>query len=843
MKIFYKLCVIILIYSIPANTFAQSDTTVSFEVSGVCAMCQKRIEKAAKINGVINANWDIPTKILTVKFNPNTTTLKRIQHKIAVSGHDTPLEKASNETYSNLPDCCLYREIEHDHENENDIHNINGVILSEDLKGNLTPLEGASIMWLYSRKATTSDANGFFSLVPQDPDDKLIISYSGYTPDTLEIKNMNEVQVILGSNNVLQAVQVTAANKNTYINRFNAIRIQNVSSGELLKAACCNLSESFETNPSVDVAVNDAATGSKQIQLLGLSGNYTQLTVENLPGPRGLATSLGLNSIAGPWVEGIQIIKGAGSVVNGFESIAGQINVELVKPNTADKLYANVYTNNAGKTDLNLNLSQKINNRWSTGLLLHDAFLNKKSDYNKDGFRDQPTGNLFSAVNRWMYHNSSGFSTQFGVKVLLDDKQGGMMNFKSSDKHSTSVYGLGINTERYEGFAKMGYVFAGKKYKSIGLTLSGYNHDQKSFFGINNYNANQKNAFANLIYQSIIGNANHKFRAGLSLNADKFEEEFLNSIYKRNETVAGSFFEYTWTASDKFSAVAGIRADHNNIYGWFATPRLHLKYQPFTKTTIRLSSGRGQRTSNIFAENMGALVSSRTISVIGAVPGKAYGLNPEVAWNNGISLDQQFKLFGRTSTLSVDFYRNDFINQIVADVEDPGQLRFYNLDGKSYSNSFQSELNFYPVRNFDVRLAYRWFDVKSTYNGELKQKPFTAAHRAFANLAYSTNGWNFDYTINYVGEKRIPSTSANPVKYRMAEKSPGYFTMNAQVSKTLSKKYGFDIYAGVENLTNFMQEYSIIAADDPFSNYFDASMIWGPVSERMIYAGLRFKLK
>lgn len=840
MKLFYKLCVVIIMHSISASAFAQTDSTTSFEVSGVCAMCKQRIEKAIKIKGVSKASWDIPSHILTLIYNPNVINLEKIQSKIADVGHDTPLKKADPDVYASLPDCCLYHDII---EEAHDIHNINGVILSEDRKGNFTPLEGASIIWLYSKKGTTSDSKGVFNIAPEDPDDKLVISYSGFSPDTLEIKNMNDVQVILGTNNVLQAVQVTASNKNTYINRFSAIRIQNVSSGELLKAACCNLSESFETNPSVDVAVNDAATGSRQIQLLGLSGNYTQLTVDNLPGPRGLATPLGLNSIAGPWVEGIQIIKGAGSVANGYESIAGQINVELVKPDAGDRIFANVYTNSVGKTDLNLNLAQKINNRWSTGLLLHDAFLNKKSDYNKDGFRDQPTGNLFSAVNRWMYHNSTGFSTQFGVKVLLDEKEGGMMNFNSSDKLSTSVYGLGINTERYEGFAKIGYVFSGNKYKSIGLALSGYQHDQKSFFGTNVYNANQKNFYGNLIYQSVIGNSDHKFRAGLSLNSDVYDEVYTNMEFARTETVAGSFFEYTWNASDKFSAVAGIRADHNNIYGWFATPRLHLKYNPLPKTTIRFTSGRGQRTSNILAENTGSLVSSRTISILGAVPGKAYGLDPEIAWNNGISVDQQFKLFGRTSTLSVDFYRNDFINQVIADIEDPRQLKFYNLDGKSYSNSFQAELNFYPAKNFDVRLAYRWFDVKTTYSGKLLEKPLTAANRAFVNLGYNVSGWKFDYTVNYVGEKRIPSTLDNPVKYRMAEKSPGYFTMNAQVSKTLNKKYGVDLYLGVENITGYMQDVSIIAADDPFSNYFDASLIWGPVSERMIYGGLRFKLK
>ena len=132
---------------------------------------------------------------------------------------------------------------------------------------------------------------------------------------------------------------------------------------------------------------------------MGLSGNYTQLTVENLPGPRGIATPLGLNSIAGPWIESIQLTKGTGSVANGYESIAGQINVELKKPEKSEQLFANAYVNDFGKTDLNLNLFKKIGTKWSTGLLLHDDFINNATvDFNKDGFRDLPTGNQFSFI-------------------------------------------------------------------------------------------------------------------------------------------------------------------------------------------------------------------------------------------------------------------------------------------------------------------------------------------------------------------------------------------------------------------------------------------------------------
>lgn len=270
---------------------------------------------------------------------------------------------------------------------------------------------------------------------------------------------------------------------------------------------------------------------------------------------------------------------------------------------------------------------------------------------------------------------------------------------------------------------------------------------------------------------------------------------------------------------------------------------MHLRYEPVKGTTIRVSAGRGQRTANIFAENTSVFVSSRQVGIINAGPGKAYGLNPEVAWNKGISIDQKFKLFHNDVMFSVDYFRNDFKDQVIVDLENPREVSFYNLKGKSYSNSFQAELNIEPVKKLDLRLAYRYFDVKATYNGKLLQRPLIAANRAFANLAYATSGWKFDYTINYNGKKRIPGTQANPLPYQRGQYSPDFVLMNAQISKTVGKKHPTDLYIGGENLTGYLQKNAIIASDQPFSPWFDASLVWGPVTGRMFYFGWRYKIK
>ena len=835
---------------LPVNAQTGSVINTSFYVYGNCEMCKERIETAAKGRGVKEAVWDIGSKMLSLTIDTLLTKPVRVHTRIAESGHDTRLKKAPDAVYSVLPECCLYRTNEEVLEPGDPLQlnitsfTVKGVVMETDPRGNFRPLPGASITVLGTNTGSITDTAGVFSIQVQKSDTRLQISYAGYKPDTIAAEPSKEIRIILASNQVLGEVQLTARQRSTYVSSLSTIRTQVMTEKELFKAACCNLSESFETNPSVDVSYNDAVTGSKQIQLLGLSGIYTQLTVENLPGPRGLATPLGLNSIAGPWVESIQLNKGVGSVVNGFEGIAGQINIELKKPEKAEKLYANLYLNNMLKSDINLNLVQEFGKKWSTALLLHDDFLFNKVDFNNDGFRDIPTGNLFSAINRWKFEDGKGFMSQFGFKMLTDNRTGGETAFDPErDKFTTRHYGLGINTQRYELFAKTGYVFPAKKYTSIGLQLLQSFHRQDAYFGLQQYEARQEGLYANLIYQSIIGNTNHKFRTGFSFSADRYDEVIRTYRFDRHEKIPGGFFEYSYAPGSKISIVAGLRADHNNLYGWFMTPRLHLHYAPVKGTSIRLSAGRGQRTANVFAENTSTLVSARDIVFTGAVAGKAYGLNPEIAWNKGISVDQHFRLFNREAGVSIDFFRNDFTNQVVVDLEQTSYVFFGNLNGRSFSNSLQLELNAEPLRQLELRLAYRFFDVRTTYNGVVKQKPFTSKHRAFANLAYSINGWKMDYTVNLNGAKRIPALQGNPPVYQRELSSPAYWLMNAQVSKTLGKKHPVEFYLGGENLTNFFQQEVIIAADEPFGPYFDASMVWGPVSGRMIYTGLRYKIK
>lgn len=732
-----------------------------------------------------------------------------------------------------------------------------GLVVELNNQGVEEPIPGANLIWLGTSIATTTGDNGVFMIDRATGVDKLIISFVGYRTDTVSVTDQKSVKVTLVSNQVLEEVTIEGRRASTRMDVTNPINTSVMTEKELFKAACCNLSESFETNPSVDVAFTDAITGTRQIQMLGLSGSNTLISIENMPGVRGLASSQGIQFIPGTWINSIQVTKGVGSVVNGFESIAGQINVEMKKPEESEKLFVNGYINQSARSELNVNYTAHTGEKWATTFLLHGSTRPLEMDENDDSFLDFPTGSQINFINRWVYNSGTGWLGQVGVKVLTDGKQGGQTDFNAEeDKFTTNRYGFEINTSRYELWAKIGYQFKNKPYQSAGLQLSGLTHDHESYYGFNVHNADEQSFYSNLIYQSIIGNTSHKFKTGVSFLYDDFDEtvQIQNGIeyageltsdavsFDRTEIVPGAFFEYSYDDLTKFSLIAGVRIDQHNLFGTIFTPRLHLKYDLTPTTSLRASAGRGTRVANVFSENTGILASARSIVFDNLQSSKAYGFKPDEAWNYGLSLSQDFTLDYRTGSVQVDFFYTDFKNQMVLDLDNTArEARFMGLDGRSYSQSLQVQLDYELFRRFDVRLAYRWLNVKTRYREGLLEKPLIPGNRAFANFAYETKSrWKFDYTVQWIGKQRLPDTSENLPENQRGEYSDDYIMMNAQITKDLGAKWS--IYLGVENITDFKLDDPIVAANDPFGSNFDTSMVWGPIFGRMAYAGFRFRI-
>jgi outer membrane receptor for ferrienterochelin and colicin len=709
----------------------------------------------------------------------------------------------------------------------------------EMIGGESNPLVGANVVQLNTLNGTTTDAEGHFNLnLERKAPKKLVVSYVSYQSDTI---NLNEtgfghVHITLDNLKNLNEVEVVSRKSGSHISRTETRGITSINEGELQKAACCNLSESFENSASVDVSYADAVTGAKQIQLLGLAGLYTQMLTENMPNLRGLAMPYRLGYVPGSWMESIQVSKGTSSVINGYEAMAGQINIEYKKPDEGEKMFLNLYGNQMGKVEGNLNTRFALNDKWSTMILAHAEYNGTKHDDNDDTFLDDPLVQQVNFFNRWKYAGDN-LRLQFGFKYLNENRQGGQMNFDPGKGHDTeNGYGIGVETDRYEGFLKMGYVLKNRDKSSVGFQNQVVYHDVSSFYGLNDYLADQFSYYGNLMFQSYISDTRHQYTTGISYSLDNYNQQLNDTSWMRNEQVAGGFFQYTYSNFNNLNIIAGLRLDHNNLYGWLFTPRLHAKYNINEHNVLRLSFGRGYRTANVIAENTSILATSKQIRFL-------ENLDIESSWNFGLTYTAYIDIGSRELTLTTDYFYTKFDNQVILDrEEDPFIVYIYNLDGQSYSNSIQLEAQYEPINRFELKLAFRYNDVKTTFGDELKEKPFVSKYIGLLSASYQTNlkKWQFDMNLQLNGDQQLPYTGFNPEVYQRPERSPVYAILNAQVTKYFKR---WDVYIGGENLTNYKQNNPIIQPNEPFGEYFDSSMVWGPVSGIKVYAGIRFTIK
>ena len=697
------------------------------------------------------------------------------------------------------------------------------------------PLIGATVMEYGTQNGVVTDPSGKFTLKLSSRDSKIIVSYSGFIADTLSVDLSGMMHIML-KENAEELDEVVVQASSTFMDDLESKHVEVITEAELTKAACCNLSESFETNASVDVSFTDAVSGAKTIRMLGLDGRYVQINRENVPNVRGLSGRYGLSYVPGTWVQSIDVGKGAGSVVNGYESMTGQINVELKKPENSEKLYLNGYVNSFGRFEVNANHARNINDQWSTAILFHSNYFNNEVDQNDDGFMDLPKARQINVMNRYKFQGEKMVS-QIGITLMRDEKAGGQLGFDFGDDFRTAPqYGFQNQTTRVELFGKTGLLFPSKPYKGWGFIYSASYLDMDAGFGRDNYVGKETTLYGNVIFQNIIGNSFHQYKTGASILYDDFDEIYADSAFSRKEVVPGLYYEYTYTPGDKFTLLLGARSDFHNLNGTYFTPRLHTRYQFSESTTLRAAIGRGYRTPNTIAENSNILVSSRRL-IIEEAP------DPEVSWNMGGSLTTALNIGDKKLNLIADYFYTRFENQLIYDMDQSSsELRVYNLRGDSYAHSFQLEGSYQFSDRLSAKAAYKYYDVRATINGELRPVPFNARDRFFLNASYATrfDKWKADATLQWFGSKRLPDTSDKPAEFQRGSKTPDFFLLNAQISR--GYRWG-SIYLGSENLLGFTQDNPIIDAQNPFNDNFDASLVWAPIAGRMVYAGFRYKIK
>ena len=742
------------------------------------------------------------------------------------------------------------------------------------------PLVGANVYWAGTTVGVATDLDGRFDLQEVKTTNLLVSSFMGYHNDTTEVNSHGPLTIVLVSDLVLEEVNIVERKMAVLRSRVSPLQTETITGEALCMAACCNLSESFETSASVDVAYSDAATGAKQIRLLGLSGTYVQMLTENTPNIRGLAQAFGMEYIPGPWMEAIQVSKGTSSVLNGYEAIAGQINVEYLKPQTQDPISLNAMISTETHAEVNATGGWDLNDKVSTGILFHAQNMSLELDHNHDGFLDMPKNTNVNLLNRW-YVKTGDYTGQFLVRGLYDHRVGG---FTKEATAAISPYAIDLQTYRVDGFVKNGYVFNNELGTSIGIIASASYHNQQNTYGSRHWDAAQTNAYLNAIFQTSFDDYasdpweehEHKLSAGLSVNYDKYDE-FLSPlalspnslIASRWEVTPGAFAEYTYTYKDKVTLLAGIREDYSSTYGFFTTPRMNLRFAPFEWWTVRGSVGLGYRSPNAIADNAAYLPSNRIYDF------NAAELAQERSMNTGISTVFYIPMGKRELQLSGEYYYTKFLDGVIADMDRSLHgITLYNMhdvEGAQYfSHNWQVEANMEILRGWSMTAAFRYTDVKQTsFNSEvgeyqLRDKPLQNKFKGIVTMSYQTplKTWQFDLTAQFNGEGRMPDGFVIPEGSKQYRISNGqvYHKWYPQLLGQVTKYFRtWSIYLGAENMTNYTQDSPIVGDRlevkgerqeargtgfvNPHSATYDASMIWAPIHGWKLYLGFRWALE
>lgn len=731
------------------------------------------------------------------------------------------------------------------------------------------PLVGANVYWAGTTVGVATDVDGQFQLEPVKSTNLLVTSFMGFHNDTTEVTSHSELTIVLVSDLLLEEVDIVERKMAVLRSRISPLTTETLTGEALCMAACCNLSESFETSASVDVAYSDAATGAKQIRLLGLSGTYVQMLTENTPNIRGLAQAFGMEYIPGPWMEAIQVSKGTSSVLNGYEAIAGQINVEYLKPQTQDPVALNAMISTETHAEVNVTGGWDINDKVSTGVLFHAQNMSLELDHNHDGFLDMPKNTNVNLLNRW-YIRDGDYTGQILVRGLYDHRIGGQT--KEAVTVAPTPYHIDLNTWRVDGFMKNGYVFDQETGMSIGIIASASYHNQQNSYGSRQWNAAQTNAYLNAIFQTSFDDSatdlwddhSHNLSAGLSVNYDGYQEELslvspINNL-NRWEMTPGVFAEYTYTYKDKITLLVGIREDYSTRYGFFTTPRMNLRYAPFEWWTLRGSVGLGYRSPNAIADNAAYLSSNRIYHF------DEVNLAQERSMNTGLSTVFYIPMGNKELQLSGEYYYTRFLDGVIADMDrDLHGVTLYNMhdvaDAQYFSHNWQVEANMEILRGWTLTAAFRYTDVKQTsFNTatneyQLRDKPLQNKFKGIISTSYQTplKTWQFDLTAQFNGEGRMPDGFVIPEGSKQYRMHNGYIyhkwypQLLGQVTKFFRT---WSIYLGAENMTNFTQDNPIVGSkigdthfvDTQSANY-DASMIWAPIHGWKLYLGFRWALE
>lgn len=716
-----------------------------------------------------------------------------------------------------------------------------------------TPLPDAVVVWAGTSIGAATNQEGEFALpLPADTSIKQLklVAIFGLVRDTFFVDDLSSYWTFqVAAQVTLQEVTIMDERSGAFVSVLQPIKTEMINRTELRKAACCDLAGCFETQSTVQPTTTNVLTNAKELRILGLSGVYNQILIDGLPTIQGLTYTYGTGTIPGSILDNIWVVKGANSVLQGYESMVGQITVFPREGGSAEPFTTDILVNSFGEKHLNAAMATN-KKKYTNYLAVHASLPGGRWDRDNDNFLDLPLLTRYSVYNKWRFRkeNEKGFSAFVAGRMVQEQRIGGQKTFNyPQDTGTMRNYGQVVRFFQPEISTKIGWRW--NENQKISLLSSFVAQDQQSWFGLTRYQANQRYAYANLQYELYWGKKHlHELKTGLSYRhfnldetirfapADTLKRNY-GGNYLKKEQIPGLFAENTFHFKDgRWVWITGLRADQHNTFGWHVTPRTMLRFSPSTNLDIRGSIGSGWRTVNLFSENIGLLTGNRDLVFMET-------LQPEKSWNMGVNATQRFKFQQFNFTVTGDLYHTRFQNQFFPDYDTaPEQAILANFMGKSISNGFQMEFSAAWKRLVELRAAYNFLDVYRVENGKKMLLPFNPRHKVLgvATVRTPNERWQFDTNIHWYAKQRLPDTRLNPEALRRPDYSQPYTMASVQARLNLKR---FAFFAGCENLLDFRQKRPILGWEQPFSVGFDPAFAWGPTRGREFYIGCNYRME
>ena len=668
---------------------------------------------------------------------------------------------------------------------------INGVVKDQD--HNL--LFGATVYNSLNGKSTLTNEEGVFSIASIKGENKLVISYVGYTPKVLNVDgNTTNIGTIALENDSLEEVVISGTLRQVSKLK-SAVQIELYSADFFRATPKASFFEAIEGINGVRPQLNCNICNTGDIHINGQEGANTMVLIDGLPLVSGLSTVYGLSGIPQSLIKQVEVIKGPASTLYGSEAIGGVINLITKLPENVHRFNIDAYTTSWG--ELNVDLGAKYQLKSVQGLIGVNYFnYSNPIDNNEDGFTDLTLQHRISIFNKIkMKRNSIAF------RYFYEDRWGGEMNWNSDYRGGTQVYGESIYTSRIEVFGKYDVS------ENLFLQYSLNNHDQNSVYGSTSYNALQTIGFLQGIYSKAL--KNHNLLVGATYRYTSYDDNTPATQTKEVTTLPGLFIQDEWKLGNSQTLLSGIRYDRNSIYGDIWTPRLNYKWASNDESSIvRLGFGTGYRVVNVFTEDHAALTGARDVVF-------TEDILPEKSWNVNVNWNQKlYSKFGTIFDLDLSVFKTEFSNRILPDYEtNPNQIIYSNLDGKSVTQGITLNINSLSANGLKVNLGATFIDSKIIQNNETEYPFLTENFSGNYRVSYTLYNpkITFDLSGTVIGPMKLPLLG--PLDTR-DPKSPVINIMNLQSTYSFKE---FELYAGIKNIFNFKPASNSIArAFDPF---------------------------